>query len=837
MSISLTPIELERLKLLLSGKTLSTEEQNSTLDILRSRFSNFFSNLEPGLTEENLKDNKFLIKYLTNSYNRNKIKNALQKELSLSSSEQIELAEVFEEKPVAEEEGGGEVSGQGFSAEQEVPVGTTTGASAGGMPGMPSFPSISPAQRRIYRVSRQEPPKPEIHIANKSGYVTEAGDASKLVTTSGGVVKEAPPSKIFIADRTGAVTGEHPIMPASAAKLPSRKKEKKRWFGRLRSSASSNLLDFLPIDKVASWVWRNALKPILNFAWRSLLQPALRWLGSQAGRLLFQLLPRLAMAALDGLIGMLGGIGGLSGIAFAAGSALFWGGVFVVSFVVVTILATFLSPFITTPVEPVRPAYTLPLRNPNVAPHDIKAPILESWPQAQLDNWDTIIDKAKANNWNPALVLTLWLEASGAQDKVDRVLVCDPDPARPESALEINLRCFFKKYANYNDNEFPRFIEDYAKSNAPGTDASQGYESYYNEAFLQRIRDWYSQMVLEEELGAITPITIPTGPTLDYKIPFRDTTVSVSPTNVDIATNIIKISWPDAKLANWNTIVSQSIAANWNPAFVLALWIEESGAQGAANYSDALGCAPHQPTDDINISLKCLFDNFSQYQDSQFQQFMETYSGGPAGNPFGNNPNFPSNIKSWYATLIPAGSHGAIEPVAPPSGAQASCPVPGGVIKTPSYSASPTTGHCSPAYGSCPAESRRAKSIDVDTRGENVLFPTIDGQEVNWYFLNRFPLGSNDCEGGISDCGIMTVFQAPVGSTKWVLHLLHLDPNPNIISFDTSGPNRSRSIAGKTVSGVYVHINIGKDILNAQYPPRGDLDLDPGWLAPDFMCP
>lgn len=250
---NLSHVEFEQLKSLISGRTLSTGEQNITLDILRSKFSNFFSNL--GLTEANLKDDKFLIKYLTNSQNRNKIKNAILKESSLSLSQQTELVEALETKPVVtEEEGGGEVSGQGVSGQQEVPVGTTTGASAGGMPGIPSGPSFSPAQRRIYRVSRQEPPKPEIHIANKSGYVTEAGDSSKLVvanksgviqeappqsklvvtnasgvvtepgepsklvTTSGGVVKEAPPSKIFIANSSGAVTGEHSITPPSTSR-------------------------------------------------------------------------------------------------------------------------------------------------------------------------------------------------------------------------------------------------------------------------------------------------------------------------------------------------------------------------------------------------------------------------------------------------------------------------------------------------------------------------------------------------------------------------------------------------------------------------------------------
>lgn len=216
---NLSPVEFEQLKSLISRRTLSTGEQTITLDILRSKFPNFFSNL--GLTEANLKDDKFLIKYLTESHNRNKIIEALKKELSLSSNQLVELIAALETKPVVAEEVGGEVSRQGVSGQQEVPVSTTTGTSTGGMPGMPSGPSISPAQRRIYRIPHApEPPKPEIHIANKSGYVTEAGDASKLVrATSSGAVVEKPPSKIFVAEKGGV--REHAIKPSGRFKFPS----------------------------------------------------------------------------------------------------------------------------------------------------------------------------------------------------------------------------------------------------------------------------------------------------------------------------------------------------------------------------------------------------------------------------------------------------------------------------------------------------------------------------------------------------------------------------------------------------------------------------------------
>ena len=213
---NLNPLELERLKSLLSGKALTMGEKNSTLDMLRSRFPGFFSNLKPGLTEENLKDDNFLIKYLTNPYNRNKIKNALRKELSLSTTQQIELEESLD-KPITTEVVGEQPGGQGATAEQApLPAGTATGT-PGGMPGMPSIPSTSSMPRISRNIPRApEPSKPEIHIANKGGYVTEAGDASKLVrATSSGKIVEAPSKQIFIANKGGVVTGMRNIKSPS----------------------------------------------------------------------------------------------------------------------------------------------------------------------------------------------------------------------------------------------------------------------------------------------------------------------------------------------------------------------------------------------------------------------------------------------------------------------------------------------------------------------------------------------------------------------------------------------------------------------------------------------
>lgn len=157
-------------------------------------------------------------------------------------------------------------------------------------------------------------------------------------------------------------------------------------------------------------------------------------------------------------------------------------------------------------------------------------------------------------------------------------------------------------------------------------------------------------------------------PTLDYSIPFRDSTVQTTA----IAQSTIVKNWPHAKMNYWDVIVSKSIANGWNPALVLALWIEETGGStatleknggaGVCNpncSSGHLGC--HPGTDQtLDQSLACVFNNFNIPGD-QFDTFMRNYCG-PRIDPIcDNNPNFVRNLKYWYSVLVPSG-HGSLVP-------------------------------------------------------------------------------------------------------------------------------------------------------------------------------
>jgi len=349
--------------------------------------------------------------------------------------------------------------------------------------------------------------------------------------------------------------------------------------------------------------------------------------------------------------------------------------------------------------------------------------------------------------------------------------------------------------------------------------------------------------------GTTTPslnaAPLPSGgiPGLDYTLPLKDK--SILPVNIK---DQITAAFPGAKLEYWERIIQRSQSADFNPALVLALWIEETGASQATLTANGgsgiatngalskghLGCAPAEDQT-INESLTCLF-NFvatNNFTNNQFADFMAKYSGGPANAPFSNNPDFPKNIKDWYSKLVPSGP-GAIQIVSPT--AIASCPVPGGQISTPSYNANQITGHCGSSYSYpcryCPAfgddkHSRRAKAIDVPTNNDqSVVLPKINNQNVSWKLItDSYPVDSED--GG----GVGYTFQATQDGDTYYLDMLHLNSNQSL----ALGGNYSSGTSVATTAIPHVHMTMGKN-LSSSPAPGSSTDCDPNWLASDFMC-
>jgi hypothetical protein len=167
---------------------------------------------------------------------------------------------------------------------------------------------------------------------------------------------------------------------------------------------------------------------------------------------------------------------------------------------------------------------------------------------------------------------------------------------------------------------------------------------------------------------------------LDYYIPFRD--AAVLPADPEAVKQQVLGRFPQAKIEYWDQIVLESQSNGWNPAFLLALWINKTGASHHTRAENGgggigplslghLGCATWE-NQTIEQSLSCVFRAFGGY--TNFEDFMCAYGGDvfkKAPCTFNSkNPNFPPGIRDWYSRLVPAGP-GALTPAA-------TCPASGG---------------------------------------------------------------------------------------------------------------------------------------------------------------
>lgn len=214
---------------------------------------------------------------------------------------------------------------------------------------------------------------------------------------------------------------------------------------------------------------------------------------------------------------------------------------------------------------------------------------------------------------------------------------------------------------------------------------------------------------------------------------------------------MILTSWPNAQIDNWDIIVSEAIANSWNPAMLLALWIEESGAQGVPA-ADPLGClAPSNiGKNDINLSLQCVFTSFGSLTNDRFADFMCRYSDGyDAPCAFANNPNFPPNIRFWYEKLVPTGP-GALVEVPPPVQypLTATCPIAGGTAANVTcgsfFTLRSSCGHCRPDAGYANYMNLCTYAYEAinyaedigGASGQDVILPSINGAVIDWTLID-----------------------------------------------------------------------------------------------------
>lgn len=142
------------------------------------------------------------------------------------------------------------------------------------------------------------------------------------------------------------------------------------------------------------------------------------------------------------------------------------------------------------------------------------------------------------------------------------------------------------------------------------------------------------------------------------KIPYRDSSIQVT---AEMKTRIIKKVtgfFSDSPIGeHWDTVVARARSAGINPAFALALWIEESGASSTriGSYS-GWGCNPSKKQT-ISESLDCFIKTtINSPSTPDFAKWAGNYCGTPAPgfqvctmNAAGhNNKNFLVNLNSWY---------------------------------------------------------------------------------------------------------------------------------------------------------------------------------------------
>lgn len=144
--------------------------------------------------------------------------------------------------------------------------------------------------------------------------------------------------------------------------------------------------------------------------------------------------------------------------------------------------------------------------------------------------------------------------------------------------------------------------------------------------------------------------SIPTPPpvvTQPGEIPHTATGTVISEYRKQQIINFVKRRWPNSLIdTQFDYVASTAAAYGYNPAFMIALWVEESGASGVPAWD--FGCTK-APKNNIPAGLSCM--NGLSYKSAPWQEFSCRFSEGHYPCNYTINPNFPGNITRWYACV------------------------------------------------------------------------------------------------------------------------------------------------------------------------------------------
>ncbi|KKR34014.1 MAG: hypothetical protein UT63_C0008G0013 [Candidatus Gottesmanbacteria bacterium GW2011_GWC2_39_8] len=156
-------------------------------------------------------------------------------------------------------------------------------------------------------------------------------------------------------------------------------------------------------------------------------------------------------------------------------------------------------------------------------------------------------------------------------------------------------------------------------------------------------------------------LTISSDPAIQIPT-FMDNSYVLDAENMEKVKEKVKKSWPNSEINNWQNLEKKAAEKGFNPAFVLALWIEESGGSAYGDFKEVggvwdLGCRygsdrKQMPKNDLDGQIDCLV-NKSYLDSTDYQKFICSYSGeGNQPCTFKNNPNFPKNLRKWYECIV-----------------------------------------------------------------------------------------------------------------------------------------------------------------------------------------
>lgn len=144
------------------------------------------------------------------------------------------------------------------------------------------------------------------------------------------------------------------------------------------------------------------------------------------------------------------------------------------------------------------------------------------------------------------------------------------------------------------------------------------------------------------------------GVSLWYTIDYRNPDIGISQARKDWTITVMEKYYPRSPIRQeWDKVYNAAVAANWSPAFVIAIWIEESGAGGVKAWD--LGCryakdGSLMAYNDIDSQLECFLNK--KYADPEnFEKFMCFFSEGHYPCTFDLNPNFARRTKNWFDEL------------------------------------------------------------------------------------------------------------------------------------------------------------------------------------------